>query len=44
MKVLRDNNESLLAVLETFVWDPLLSWRLVQEQDGGKGRELGIDL
>jgi serine/threonine-protein kinase mTOR len=44
MKVLRDNNESLLAVLETFVWDPLLSWRLVQEQDGGKGRELGLDL
>ncbi|KAG8958873.1 phosphatidylinositol kinase- protein kinase tor1 [Tulasnella sp. 419] len=33
MKVLRDNNESLLAVLETFVWDPLLSWRLVQEPD-----------
>ncbi|KAG9023315.1 phosphatidylinositol kinase- protein kinase tor1, partial [Tulasnella sp. UAMH 9824] len=33
MTVLRANSESLLAVLETFIWDPLLSWRLVQDRD-----------
>ena len=30
MKVLRDNKESLMAVLEAFVYDPLINWRLVQ--------------
>ena len=29
MAVLRDNKESLMAVLEAFVYDPLLSWRLL---------------
>lgn len=29
MKVLRDNKDSLLAVLETFVHDPILSWRII---------------
>lgn len=29
MKVLRDNKESLNAVLEAFVYDPLLNWRLL---------------
>lgn len=29
MKVLRDNKESLMAVLEAFVYDPLISWRLM---------------
>ena len=29
MKVLRDNKESVLAVLEAFVYDPLISWRLL---------------
>jgi len=33
MHVLRTNKESLLAVLETFIYDPLLSWRIVQEKD-----------
>ncbi|KAG8882733.1 phosphatidylinositol kinase- protein kinase tor1 [Tulasnella sp. 332] len=33
MTILRDNGESLLAVLETFVWDPLLSWRLIQDRE-----------
>jgi len=28
MRVLRDNRESLLAVLEALVYDPLISWRL----------------
>ena len=29
MTVLRENKESLMAVLEAFVYDPLLNWRLV---------------
>ena len=29
MKVLRDNKESLMAVLEAFVYDPLINWRLL---------------
>ncbi|KAI9837156.1 MAG: phosphatidylinositol kinase- protein kinase tor1 [Sclerophora amabilis] len=28
MRVLRDNKESLMAVLEAFIHDPLLNWRL----------------
>lgn len=31
MKVLRDNKESLMAVLEAFVYDPLISWRLMNQ-------------
>lgn len=30
MKVVRDNEDSLMAVLEAFVYDPLISWRLMQ--------------
>ncbi|KAG8733272.1 phosphatidylinositol kinase- protein kinase tor1, partial [Ceratobasidium sp. 423] len=30
MEVLRRNRDSLLAVLEAFVWDPLINWRLMQ--------------
>ena len=29
MRVLRQNKDSLMAVLEAFVYDPLLNWRLV---------------
>lgn len=29
MRVLRDNRESVIAVLEAFVHDPLVNWRLV---------------
>lgn len=32
MKVLRDNKESLMAVLEAFVYDPLINWRLMQAE------------
>eukprot|EP00727_Mastigamoeba_balamuthi_P014068 m51a1_g9284 putative phosphatidylinositol kinase tor2 (2481) ;mRNA; r:2709-12776 len=32
MKVLRDNKDSLLAVLEAFVHDPLINWRLLPQQ------------
>ena len=30
LSVLRDNKESLLTVLETFVYDPLLNWRITK--------------
>lgn len=39
MSCLRDNKDSLMAVLEAFVHDPLITWRLV-EVGGGVG---GID-
>lgn len=32
MSVLRDNKESLMAVLEAFVYDPLINWRLMQPE------------
>ncbi|KAG1057434.1 hypothetical protein G6F43_000742 [Rhizopus delemar] len=32
MRVLRDNKESLMAVLEAFVYDPLINWRLLNTQ------------
>ncbi|KAI8925792.1 armadillo-type protein [Entophlyctis helioformis] len=38
MRVLRENKDSLMAVLEAFVYDPLLNWRLMTnaspKQDG----------
>lgn len=37
MKVLRENKESLMAVLEAFVYDPLITWRLIQT-DGDNRR------
>ncbi|KAL4172030.1 hypothetical protein KRP22_007205 [Phytophthora ramorum] len=51
MRVLRDNRDSLMAVLEAFVYDPLINWRLLKkdtvpshaqpEEDGtgGAGRD-----
>jgi len=33
MKVMRENKESLMAVLEAFVYDPLITWRLTQTQE-----------
>ncbi|KAH6595655.1 hypothetical protein BASA61_003754 [Batrachochytrium salamandrivorans] len=40
MRVLRDNKDSLMAVLEAFVHDPLINWRLMTQtspkQDVGK--------
>ncbi|KAJ7032195.1 phosphatidylinositol 3-kinase [Mycena alexandri] len=33
MQVLRDNKESLMAVLEALVYDPLINWRLMQADD-----------
>lgn len=33
MRVLRDNREPLMAVLEAFIYDPLVSWRLTTETE-----------
>lgn len=33
MKVLRDNRDSLMAILEAFVYDPLLNWRFFNESE-----------
>ena len=32
MRVIRDNKESLIAVLEAFIHDPLLNWRLTSRE------------
>ena len=41
MRVLRENKESVMAVLEAFVYDPLLGWRLIHQKNaagaGGGG-------
>lgn len=43
MKVLRDNKESLMAVLEAFVYDPLISWRLMQtDAESRQGKSLSL--
>ena len=36
MEVLRDNKDSLMAVLEAFVYDPLLNWRLMDGEIRGR--------
>ncbi|OQR67589.1 serine/threonine-protein kinase mTOR-like [Tropilaelaps mercedesae] len=40
LKVLRNHKDSLMAVLEAFVYDPLFNWRLVEAnvQPTGRGR------
>ena len=43
MRVLRENNDSLVAMLEAFVYDPLISWRLLnshrrKDRKGPEGR------
>lgn len=43
MQVLRDNKESLMAVLEAFVYDPLINWRLMQT-DAEARRGEGLDI
>ncbi|KAJ6516644.1 phosphatidylinositol 3-kinase [Mycena vitilis] len=43
MQVLRENKESLMAVLEAFVYDPLINWRLMQAEVDvrpGEGEDL----
>lgn len=36
MTVLRNNKDSLMAVLEAFVYDPLLNWRLMEAGVGAR--------
>lgn len=38
MRVLRDNKDSVMAMLEAFVYDPLISWRLLT----GKGEDEAV--
>ena len=35
MRVLRENKESLMAVLEAFVYDPIINWRLLTPTSPG---------
>ena len=42
-QVLRNNENSILAVLETFVYDPLINWRLVEDYEvDGHGRQIQV--
>ncbi|CAO3668466.1 unnamed protein product [Umbelopsis vinacea] len=48
MRVLRDNKESLMAVLEAFVYDPLVNWRLLHNvnpspRQGAVDRNRGVE-
>ena len=45
MTVLRDSRDSLVAMLEAFVYDPLISWRLVDisSSDNPSRPSLGVD-
>jgi FKBP12-rapamycin complex-associated protein len=36
MRVLRENKDSLMAVLEAFVHDPLINWRLLNHASPAK--------
>lgn len=42
MSVLRKNKDSLMAVLEAFVYDPLLNWRLLDVTEKSR-RSKGLD-
>jgi FKBP12-rapamycin complex-associated protein len=39
MKVVRENKESLIAVLEAFVYDPLMNWKELEEDDEDNNNE-----
>ena len=42
MRVLRDNKESLMAVLEAFVYDPLINWRLLNNTNISPAQNRGM--
>lgn len=44
MSVLRKNKDSLMAVLEAFVYDPLLNWRIVLDTTEKTKRSRNIDV
>ena len=41
MRVLRTNKDSLMAVLEAFVYDPLINWRLLSRPPQQQQQQLG---
>ncbi|KAI8062483.1 armadillo-type protein [Gongronella butleri] len=43
MRVLRDNKDSLMAVLEAFVYDPLINWRLLNNPNPSPAQTRGDD-
>lgn len=42
MAVLRDNKDSLVAMLEAFVYDPLISWRLLDQSADEVAKEADV--
>ena len=36
MRLLRNNKESLIAILEEFVTDPLITWRMLVEESNAQ--------
>ncbi|KAI6250061.1 Serine/threonine-protein kinase tor2 [Erysiphe necator] len=44
MRVLRENKESLMAVLEAFIHDPLLNWRLTAGETSPTGPKINSDI
>jgi len=44
MTVLRDSRDSLVAMLEAFVYDPLISWRLVDLSPGRSSEKLAPEV
>lgn len=40
MAVLRDNKDSLVAMLEAFVYDPLISWRLLDQSSDELAKDI----
>lgn len=43
MAVLRDNKDSLVAMLEAFVYDPLISWRLLDQSSNEVAKEVDTE-
>jgi serine/threonine-protein kinase mTOR len=40
VRVLREHKESVMAVLEAFVYDPLINWRLLKKQDTQQAQQI----
>jgi FKBP12-rapamycin complex-associated protein len=46
LRLLRNNNDSILAVLEAFVYDPVLNWRLTESsarKPAGFAERVGVE-
>jgi len=43
MKILRDNKDSVMAMLEAFVYDPLISWRLVADNKSASAAQDNVE-